>query len=199
MRHKHHIVPKHMGGTDDSSNLIELTIEDHAEAHRILYEQHGKWQDELAWKTLSGQVTQSEASIAAWKEGCRKGGISTKGRKHSEDARQKITESRLGEKNPMFGKPHSDEHKKKMSVINGGDNNPMFGKKHSDEMRAYLSEQRILRHKNGAKEGHYVPHSDETKEKLRRANKAQYADPVKKEKHRQAMIEWAAKRKKEVV
>ena len=26
--HKHHIVPKHANGTNDSSNLIELTIED---------------------------------------------------------------------------------------------------------------------------------------------------------------------------
>ena len=36
--HKHHIIPKHMGGTDDPSNLIELTIEEHAEAHRKLFE-----------------------------------------------------------------------------------------------------------------------------------------------------------------
>jgi predicted molibdopterin-dependent oxidoreductase YjgC len=32
MKHKHHIIPKHMGGTDDESNIIELTIEEHAEA-----------------------------------------------------------------------------------------------------------------------------------------------------------------------
>ena len=34
--HIHHIIPKHLGGTDDPSNLIKLTIEEHAEAHRIL-------------------------------------------------------------------------------------------------------------------------------------------------------------------
>jgi hypothetical protein len=28
--HKHHIIPKHAGGTNDPSNLIELTIEEHA-------------------------------------------------------------------------------------------------------------------------------------------------------------------------
>jgi hypothetical protein len=37
MKHKHHIIPKHMGGTDDSDNLVELTIEEHAEAHRIAH------------------------------------------------------------------------------------------------------------------------------------------------------------------
>ena len=31
--HKHHIIPKHIGGTDDPSNLVDLTIEEHAEAN----------------------------------------------------------------------------------------------------------------------------------------------------------------------
>ena len=61
MRHKHHITPKHMGGTDGPSNLVTLTIEEHAEAHRILFEHHGHWQDEVAWKTLSGQIIKAEA------------------------------------------------------------------------------------------------------------------------------------------
>jgi len=52
----HHIIPKHAGGTDDPSNLIELTIEEHAEAHRILYETHGRWQDKMAYLCLSGQT-----------------------------------------------------------------------------------------------------------------------------------------------
>ena len=38
MKHMHHIIPRHAGGTDDLSNLVELTIEQHAEAHRKLYE-----------------------------------------------------------------------------------------------------------------------------------------------------------------
>ena len=51
--HKHHIIPKHMGGTDEPSNLVELTVEQHAETHRLLYEQHGHWQDYSAWMGLS--------------------------------------------------------------------------------------------------------------------------------------------------
>jgi len=43
--HKHHIIPRHMGGTNDLSNLIELSVADHAEAHRLLYENHGKYED----------------------------------------------------------------------------------------------------------------------------------------------------------
>jgi hypothetical protein len=55
MKHKHHIIPKHMGGTDDPENLIELTIEEHAEAHKVLFEKHGKIEDYWAWKGLSGE------------------------------------------------------------------------------------------------------------------------------------------------
>lgn len=63
--HKHHIIPRHMGGTDDPSNLIELTVEEHAEAHRKLFEQYGRWQDKIAWKALSGQISKEEARIAS--------------------------------------------------------------------------------------------------------------------------------------
>jgi len=51
-----------MGGTNDKSNIAELTIEEHAEAHRKLYEEHGHWQDKIAWKALSGQITNQEAN-----------------------------------------------------------------------------------------------------------------------------------------
>lgn len=80
MIHKHHIIPRHMGGTDDESNLIKLTADEHAEAHRLLYEQHGCWQDYLAWKGLAG--------------------LSSK-----EEIIQMMYEERRGEKNPMYGKP----------------------------------------------------------------------------------------------
>ena len=60
MKHKHHIIPRHMGGTDDPSNLIELTPEEHAEAHRKLYEDHGHWQDYVAWQGLAKLATKEE-------------------------------------------------------------------------------------------------------------------------------------------
>jgi len=56
MKHKHHIIPKHMGGTDDPKNIIELTVKEHALAHKKLYEKYGHWQDKFAWQGLSGQL-----------------------------------------------------------------------------------------------------------------------------------------------
>ena len=49
-----------MGGTDDKSNLILLSIEQHADAHRALYEEHGKRQDYIAWKSLLKQMDHEE-------------------------------------------------------------------------------------------------------------------------------------------
>lgn len=61
MKHWHHIIPKHAGGSDEPSNLVHLTVEEHAEEHRKLWEQHGRWQDKIAWQTLSGQISIQEA------------------------------------------------------------------------------------------------------------------------------------------
>lgn len=124
IKHKHHIIPRHMGGTDDPSNLIELTIEEHAEAHRLLYEKHGRIEDRLAWMGLSGQIGKDEIliEIARSRKGekrspefCenqsrkRKGhivseetkkkiGEANKGRVFTEEHREKIRQKRLGKK-----------------------------------------------------------------------------------------------------
>ena len=58
--HKHHIVPRHMGGSGDPENLIELTVEEHAEAHRKLFEEYGHWQDYVAWQGLAGLIPKEE-------------------------------------------------------------------------------------------------------------------------------------------
>ena len=60
MSHKHHIMPKHAGGTDDPSNLVVLSIEEHADAHRQLFEVHGRWQDYVAWQGLAKLAPKEE-------------------------------------------------------------------------------------------------------------------------------------------
>lgn len=59
--HIHHIIPKHMGGSNHPSNLIKLTVEEHAEAHKKLWEEHGNIYDRIAWLALSGQINAVDA------------------------------------------------------------------------------------------------------------------------------------------
>ena len=60
LKHRHHIVPKHAGGSDDPSNLVEVTVEEHANLHLALYLEHGRWQDWIAFNMLSGVSDDSE-------------------------------------------------------------------------------------------------------------------------------------------
>lgn len=108
--HKHHIIPRHAGGTDDPSNLVELSIKEHAEAHRILYETHGRWQDRVAWLSLSG-IMKDEERIYEILKNSNPGGY-----KHTEEAKQKLSEMRLGEGNPMYGKPSPNRGQKRPGV-----------------------------------------------------------------------------------
>ena len=53
--------------------------------------------------------------------------------------RKRLSEACSGKKNGMYGKRHSEESKRKMSEskigTQAGENNPMYGKKHTDETK----------------------------------------------------------------
>ena len=68
--HRHHLIPKHMGGGDEEENLTPpISIKLHAEFHRDLYEQFGAKEDYIAWQALSGRITSEEARLMAAKAG----------------------------------------------------------------------------------------------------------------------------------
>jgi hypothetical protein len=62
--HRHHIIPRHAGGNDEPSNIVLLTVEEHAEAHKKLWEEHGRIQDKLAWLMLSKQIEAGRSAYA---------------------------------------------------------------------------------------------------------------------------------------
>ena len=76
-----------------------------------------------------------------------------KGRTLSEETRQKISEALSGENHPLFGKHHSEDTRNKLSEALSGENNPFFGKHHSEETRTKLSEAIKCKHwyNNGVK------------------------------------------------
>ena len=115
---KHHIIPKCMGGTNESSNLVQMSAREHIMAHILLskiypnvpgvvfaaYEMTTlKQEDRLATKWFSTRT------LASLKENAMK--------------------SRKGEGNPMYGKKQSEETKKLISKIN-------TGRKFTEEQRA---------------------------------------------------------------
>ena len=135
--HMHHINPRHMGGSDDPSNLIELTIPQHAEEHRLLFEKHGHWQDEIAYKCLIGQITNAEATRLA-------GIAANTGKKTSEETKRKLSEnsSWLGKTRPEHSKFMKDNNPKywlgkkndEQSIRMSGENGLNFGKRWKQEI-----------------------------------------------------------------
>ena len=59
--------------------------------------------------------------------------------KMSEETKKKISESKKGEKNPMYGKHHSDEAKQKVSESRKGEKHHLFGKHLPEETRRKIS------------------------------------------------------------
>jgi hypothetical protein len=84
-----------MGGSDDPSNLIKLTVEEHALAHKKLYEQYGKREDYIAWKMLSGQMKMGQLLIEKAKLG---GKITALKKVHTGMVRSKETKEKMRKK-----------------------------------------------------------------------------------------------------
>lgn len=62
------------------------------------------------------------------------------GLKRSEEAKQKMSEAKKGEKNYFWGKTLSEEHCRKMSEAQKGEKSHMWGKSPSEETRKKMSE-----------------------------------------------------------
>ena len=131
-----------MGGSDDPSNIVELTTEEHALAHKKLYEEHGKKHDYVAWKALSGCIGKEEIHRIMTVHYGKDNGNYGMGYKQA------------GEKNPFWGKKHTEKNKRRASVLNSGEFNPNFGGvQQTFEVRKDMSEK-----KKGSKNNQWGKH-----------------------------------------
>lgn len=114
--HKHHIIPKFMGGEDIDDNLVELSYEDHLEAHLILAECYPDGSREWI-----GNIKSAEW-ISHWISEYRDGN----------DLRKVISKSMRGSKNPNFG-GLSTSTKQKLRIL-------ATGRLHTDETKIKIGD-----------------------------------------------------------
>jgi hypothetical protein len=129
-----------MGGTDDPENIILVTPEEHADAHRILYENHGKIEDYLAWKGLSGIIGKEEIIMTLMRENGKKVGKKSFDKKigifDPEVQKSERYKEGMKEGGRISGRKMSESgHCKRVAPLGGGKNlgkscwfNPKTGK-----------------------------------------------------------------------
>jgi hypothetical protein len=97
--HKHHIIPKCLGGNNTSGNMISISVEDHITCHLLLAECF----DENSYEHISN---------------LRSARILNKRCIRDKDVLNKISETYVGELNPFFGKYHTEQSKEKIRESN---------------------------------------------------------------------------------
>ena len=126
----HHIVPRCMGGTNLSSNLVDLTAREHFIAHLLLahiYNNSKLWVAVIMMKGKKGRYVNSRLYEIAKKHRSKfmLGNEYAKGAVINEKAKEAIRQSNknrvftetMKEKCTFKGKKHTDEHKEKMRKI----------------------------------------------------------------------------------
>jgi|MDTC01.1.fsa_nt_gb hypothetical protein len=205
---RHHIIPKHMGGTD-ADGVVYLTQEEHAEAHRLLYAEHNKLQDKWAvniimeeniyeqcgennpmWRVkVSEEVKekQRQAMLKIWQ-------TTRKGWKQTEEAKKNLSEKAKErfvnkENHPMYGKSLSEETKKKISEGN-------TGKKHTEETKKLMSKQRSGPNGQNVRSGiSFAPIEERRKHRAAMEKKRRNATDATREAYNKYMREFNAKQK----
>jgi hypothetical protein len=60
MKHKHHLTPKYLGGSNELQNLVEVSPIRHAMFHYCNWRLWGNTEDKIAWRALAGYSKKEE-------------------------------------------------------------------------------------------------------------------------------------------
>jgi hypothetical protein len=152
---KHHIIPRCMGGTDDTTNIVSLTPEEHFVAHQLLVKMNpsnSKLIFALIIMTGEKKNTPRNNKVYGWLK--KRISDAKKGQKHSDETREKMS---ISAKNR---EPMTEETKSKMSTTRTG----MPRKPMTEETKRKISETKQLHPQSSWNKG--KPMSEETKKKL---------------------------------
>ena len=141
--HKHHIMPKHMGGSDNPDNLITLSVKEHAVAHAKLYLKHGNLKDYIAYKGLRKQMGKEEIFI----ETSKIGGLNNKGKPKTKEHRANISKSNKGQSSHWLQgdiqkKKENSSKAMKNNTNSKNHNSPEYRKKQSEAMKKAWKERK---------------------------------------------------------
>lgn len=116
--HKHHIIPKNLGGSDDEENLILVSVDDHIKLHLLLSECFESNTKESIDNLRSARILNKQSI-------------------RDKETMDKISRSYIGKNNPFYGKKHTKEvleilaeHSRKRK---GKSYEDLYGNKSSDE------------------------------------------------------------------
>jgi hypothetical protein len=120
----HHKLPRSKGGTDHPSNLVELTLYEHAEVHAIDFINGGEQFDfrNPFWGLL--QIENPELAKEVLKEASNR-----------RTGKPGFLRGRFGESHPKYGKKEKEETRKKKSASHAG---KAKSPEHAQKLRDHL-------------------------------------------------------------
>lgn len=139
-KEKHHIIPRCMGGTDESENIVELTATEHFICHKLLTEIYPN-ENGLHYASWM-MITMKDVLGRDYRVGSREYQRLRENIIVSEETKQKISQIRIergigkGESNGMYGKTHTSEARRIQSE-------KARGYTHTEDAKRRMSESHI--------------------------------------------------------
>lgn len=129
---RHHVVPKSLGGANNLSNLVRLTLREHFVAHKLLTRIYTGEAQKKMWfayyrlcnrhgRTNSRMYEQSRLQAKKYLSQIHKG------KKLSAEHVQSIKARTAGKNNPNYGRKHSEENLELMRQVKIGNKNARVG------------------------------------------------------------------------
>jgi hypothetical protein len=114
---------------DFRDNFIEIVKTSHSK-NEILR----RFEYKISYRCVTGWIKQLELDTSHF---------TNVGIKRTDETKEKIRLSKLGEKNPFYGKTHSNDTRRKLSENAKGENNSFYGKKHTNESKKKQSQSKM--------------------------------------------------------
>lgn len=165
---RHHILPKSCGGFDLQINIVKLTPEEHYRCHCLLpkiFDEKRMLKEKAKMLYAFNMLSNTRKGLAV---GCAEYSMLKEelhNTERSEEYRRHISESKLGEKNGMFGRKLTEEHKR---ILRSAAAKAFKGRKHTLESRKKMSD--ALKGRSVWNKGKKNCYSEESLRKMSKAS-----------------------------